>query len=105
MEKSDYLDHIILETLNLLNKSKNGLRYGDLKLKLNVSDTSLVNRLNKLKTSNYVTSKAQITDIGKNYFAYTLTDFGIQLVKELDVEKLLNNVEKLLNNVENHLTR
>jgi len=96
LEKSDYLDHIILETLNILHQSENGLRYGDLKTKLNVSDTSLITRLNKLKNSDFVTSKAQISDSGKNYFAYTLTAFGIQLVKELDIVKLINKVEKRL---------
>lgn len=94
MEKSDYLDHIILETLNELSQADNGLRYVDLKSKLNVSDTSLVQRLNKLKDAEYVTSEAKMNDKGKNYFAYVLTDLGVQLFKELDVPRLLKIVEK-----------
>jgi len=97
LKKSDYLDYIILETLNILHQSKNGLRYVDLRTKLNVSDTSLVNRLYKLKSLKYVELKPQISDTGKNYFAYTLTDTGIQLVKELDIEALLIKVEKTVN--------
>ena len=96
LEKSDYLDHIILETLKILYQSENGLRYMDLKSKLNISDTSLILRLNKLKTAEYIGTEAKVSDTGRNYIAYILTDFGVQLVKELDVEKLLNKVEKRL---------
>ena len=95
MRKKDYLDYIVLETLNLLYNS-DGLRYMDLKSKLNISDTSLLSRLDKLKTAQYIIPIAKITDTGRNYIAYTLTDFGIQLVKEFDIEALLIKVENQL---------
>ena len=94
MEKSDYFDIINLETLNFLCKSDNGLRYIDLKAKLNVSDTSLVNRLKKLKYAEYISAEAKISDVGRNYIAYVLTDLGADLVKELEIEKLLEKVQE-----------
>ena len=95
MQKKDYLDHIILETLNLLHNS-DGLRYMDLKSKLNISDTSLILRLDKLKSAQYIIPVAKITDTRRNYIDYTLTDTGIQLVKKLDIESLLIKVEEQL---------
>ena len=68
----------------------------DLKAKLNVSDTSLVNRLNKLKFAEYISAEAKISDAGRNYIAYVLTDLGAELVKELEIEKLLEKVQKNL---------
>ena len=68
----------------------------DLKSKLNISDTSLILRLDKLKSAQYIIPVAKITDTGRNYIAYTLTDLGIQLVKELDIETLLIKVEDQL---------
>lgn len=69
------------------------MRYSELKSKLNVSDTSLVQRLNKLKNAEYITSEAKIAETEKNYFAYTLTELGCQLVTKLDITKLLEKVE------------
>jgi len=96
LEKSDYLDHIVLEILNLLSKNDSGLRYNDLKTKLNVSDTSLVQRLNKLKSAEYIAPEAKISDTGRNYIAYILTDFGVQLIKELNIPKLLEKIDEQL---------
>ena len=66
----------------------------DLKAKLNVSDTSLVNRLNKLKFAEYISAEAKISDVGRNYIVYVLTDLGAELVKELEIEKLLEKVQE-----------
>ena len=70
MKNHDLIDSVILEALNLLKKSQDGLRYGDLKLKLNISDSTLTNRLNKLKSYGLVKLEAKDSDLGRNYVVY-----------------------------------
>ncbi|MDI1495926.1 MAG: hypothetical protein K8823_1234 [Cenarchaeum symbiont of Oopsacas minuta] len=95
MDKSDYFDHIILEILNTLHQSS-GLRYSNLKTKLNVSDTSLVNRLNKLKLADYIIPQVTINEFGKNNVVYVLTKNGDKLVDKLNIKELIQNVESQL---------
>ena len=96
MKRSDYLDHIVLDTLNHLSNVTDGLRYTELKTRLNVSDASMVNRLNKLKDAGYVTVVAKTKDTGRHYVSYSLTHPGIELVHVLDVPSLLKKVENQL---------
>ena len=93
MKKSDYLDHIVLDTLNKLSTVVDGLRYTELKTQLRVSDASLVNRLNKLKNAGYIDIKLMSTKTGRHYTSYILTPSGTELVKILNISELLKNVE------------
>ena len=93
MRRSDYTDHVMLATLNQLHEVPDGLRFTELKAKLNVSDTSLVNRLNKLREAGYVTMDAKPGKKGRSYIAYVLTPSGIELVLALNISTLLETVE------------
>ena len=95
LDKSDYFDHIILEILNILHQSS-GQRYSDLKTQLNVSDTSLVNRLNKLKLAEYIIPQITFNESGKNNINYVLTKKGNQLVNTLNIKDLIKNIEAQL---------
>ena len=96
MKRSDYLDHIVLDTLNILSTTVDGLRYTEMKTQLRVSDASLVNRLGKLKDAGYVDVKLMPTKTGRYYTSYMLTQSGIELVRMFDIPKLLKKVEDQL---------
>ena len=96
MKRNDYLDHIVLDTLNQLSKTADGLKFTELKTKLNVSDTSLVNRLNKLKDAKHVVMQARTSSTGRSYITYTLTSSGTNLVYALNVPALLEELENQL---------
>ena len=96
VKRNDYLDHIVLDTLGQLFKTSEGLRFTELKTKLNVSDTSLVNRLNKLKDAKYIAMNANTSNTGRSYITYTLTQSGINLVHALNVPALLKELENQL---------
>jgi len=87
------MDSVILEALNLLKKDQNGLRYVELKSKLNISDSTLTDRLTKLKYYGLVKLEAKDSDIGRNYVVYNLTESGIKLVTKLDIDKIIETLE------------
>ena len=97
MDKSDYFDHIILEILNILHQSS-GKRYSDLKGELIVSDTSLVNRLNKLKLAEYIIPKITFNESGKNNINYVLTKKGDQLVNTLNIKDHYRSLQSIIMN-------
>lgn len=94
MKNGDLIDSVILETLDLLKKAENGLRYVDLKAKLNISDSTLSNRLNTLKSYALVKLEARDIEVGRNYVVYGLTETGLNLVNKLDIEKILETLEE-----------
>lgn len=94
MKKNDLMDSVILEALNLLKNNQNGLRYAELKSKLNISDSTLTNRLNKLKSYDLVKLEAKDSAVGRNYVVYGLTETGIKLVTKLDIDKILETLEE-----------
>ncbi|MBI2127290.1 MAG: transcriptional regulator [Thaumarchaeota archaeon] len=72
-----------------------GLRYVELKESLNVSDSTLTNRLDKLRDHQLVELKAHASESGRNYITYQLTEIGREGVKRLNVPDLLERVDDL----------
>lgn len=93
MKNSDLMDPVILEALNLLKKSQDGLRYVELKSKLIISDSTLTDRLNKLKSYELVKIEAKDSKNGRNYVVYDLTESGTNFVNKLDIEKIIETLE------------
>ena len=70
----------MIDTLNRLSNAPDGLRFTELKAKLNVSGASLVNRLNKLKDVEYITINAKTGKKSRAHVAYALTQSGVEPV-------------------------
>ena len=83
----------MIDTLNRLSNAPDGLRFTELKAKLNVSGASLVNRLNKLKDVEYITINAKTGKKSRAHVAYALTQSGVEPVDTLGVPTLLEKVE------------
>lgn len=71
-----------------------GKRYVELKHKLGIADSTLTKRLNILKSFRLVTIEA-ISDEGHNYIVYKLTETGNKLVKEWNVQQVLERDKEL----------
>lgn len=95
MSTKDFLlDAVILSILAELHKS-DGLRYVDLKNRLNVSDSTLTKRLDKLREHNLIQVQARLSESGRNYIAYQLTETGRDVVNRLDIPDLLERLDEL----------
>jgi DNA-binding HxlR family transcriptional regulator len=88
------LDSVVLTILAELYKNKE-LRYVQLKQKLNISDSALVTRLERLKAHKIVDIVARSNDGRGNYIAYVLTQQGNHIVSTLKVPELLQSLEKI----------
>lgn len=96
MSKNEFLlDAVLLGVLSELHRTR-GLRYRELKAKLNVSDSTLTNRLGLLKSHRLVKVVARSSETGRSYIVYRLTETGGRVVKELDAPNLLQKVSGLL---------
>ena len=94
MSTDSVLDAITFSVLSNLYK-EGPMRYVQLKTKLNVSDSSLTSRLTSLTNQKLVTVEAILNETGRNYFVYKLTEAGTNLVKTLNIPKILEQLEDL----------
>ncbi|MGQ9718244.1 MAG: transcriptional regulator [Nitrososphaerales archaeon] len=94
VKKESLIDAVLLSILAKLYRSR-GIRYVELKNKLNVSDSTLKNRLDRLRRRNLITIQAKRSESGRNYIAYTLTDMGKKIVEHVKVSDVLERFDEL----------
>lgn len=94
MSTGSVLDAITFGILSHLYK-EGPLRYVQLKTKLNVSDSSLSSRLASLGNHQLITIEGVLNETGRNYFAYKLTEAGVNMVKTLNIPKILEQLDDL----------
>ena len=88
------VDNVLLSILAKLSPS-NSLRYTEFKDKLKLSDSTLTNRLEKLRGLGLINLRANATDIGRHYITYELTDRGREVVERLAIKDFLHKVDSL----------
>lgn len=94
MSTDSVLDAITFSILSHLYK-RGALRYVQLKTKLNVSDSALSSRLTSLANHQLITIEGVLNETGRNYFVYKLTEAGTNLVKTLNIPKILEQLDDL----------
>lgn len=88
------LDVVTLSILAELSPS-NSLRYVELRNRLNLSDSTLTNRLHKLRSRGLARLRANAGEMGRNYITYELTDRGRGVVEKLGIKDFLHKVDSL----------
>ncbi len=95
MEDFDFLlDPVTPKILMKLHPS--GIkRYTDLREELNLSDSSLTNRLNELERRKLICATLHAPPRGRKQIVYQLTDLGKRVVRELNLHDFLESLNRL----------